>query len=139
MTWGNDLIPVAGEAVNIPSGRQLLVDVPSTPVLAFVLVEGSLIFESEANELAERTFETGYIMVNGGYVEIGTEEEPYMSKLTITMHGTEKSPYLPTYGNKVLAVRYGTLEMHGKPRSHVWTDLKSTAAEGSNSITINDL
>ena len=78
-------------------------------------------------------------MVNGGYVEIGTEEEPYMSKLTRTMHGTEKSPYLPTYGNKVLAVRYGTLEMHGKPRSHVWTDLKSTAAEGSYSITINDL
>ena len=139
MTWGNDIPPLEGEAVNIPSGRQLLVDVPSTPLLAFVLVEGSLIFESEANESNLRTFDTGYIMVNGGYVEIGTEEEPYMSKLIITMHGTEKSPYLPTYGNKVLAVRFGTLEMHGKPRSHVWTDLKSTAAAGSTSITINDV
>jgi hypothetical protein len=47
--------------------------------------------------------------VQGGYLEIGTEDFPYNSKLTITMHGDKKSPYLPTYGNKVLAVRFGDL------------------------------
>lgn len=71
-------------------------------------------------------------------MEVGTEDEPYLSKLTITMHGTERDPYLPTYGNKVIAVRYGQLEMHGKPRSVTWTDLKMTADAGDDTITLND-
>ena len=116
----------------------MLVDVAAVPKLEFVLVEGSLIFESNENDHDDhKTFDAGYIMVQGGYLEIGTEEFPYNSKLTITMHGDKKSPYLPTYGNKVLAVRFGQLEMHGKPRSHVWTDMFSTADAGATSITLN--
>ena len=138
-TWGNDIPPLAGEAVEIPSGQHLLVDV-DVPQLSFVLVYGSLIFESNENDLNHhRTFDAGYIMVNGGYLEIGTEDQPFNSKLTITMHGNKETPYLPTYGNKVIAVRFGTLEMHGKPRSHVWTDMKTTANAGDTSITINDV
>ena len=116
----------------------MLVDVAAVPKLEFVLVEGSLIFESNENDHDDhKTFDAGYIMVQGGYLEIGTEEFPYNSKLTITMHGDKQSPYLPTYGNKVLAVRFGQLEMHGKPRSHVWTDMFSTADAGATSITLN--
>jgi hypothetical protein len=37
-------------------------------------------------------------------MEVGTEEFPYTSKLTITMHGNISDPYLPIYGNKVIAV-----------------------------------
>lgn len=138
-TWGNDIPPLEGEAVEIPSGQHLLVDV-DVPKLAFVVVYGSLIFPSnDLDQTQERTFDAGYIMVNGGYVEVGTEDYPYMSKLTITMHGLESDPYLPVYGNKVLAVRYGQLEMHGKPRSHIWTDLDVTAAAGSDTITLSDV
>lgn len=127
-TWGNDIPPLMGEAVEIPSGQHLLVDVQNVPKLEFVLVYGSLIFESNENDPNDhKTFDAGYIMVNGGYLEIGTEDFPYTSKLTITMHGEKSDPYLPTYGNKVIAVRYGQLEMHGKPRSHIWTDLDVTA------------
>ena len=83
-TWGNDIPPLAGEAVEIPSGQHLLVDVQNVPQLEFVLVYGSLIFESNDNDLTDhKTFDAGYIMVNGGYLEIGTEDFPYMSKLTI--------------------------------------------------------
>ena len=46
-------------------------------------------------------------------MEIGTEEFPYTSKLTITMYGDEYTPALPIYGNKVIAVRNGILDMHG--------------------------
>lgn len=46
-TWGNDLLPVEGEALVIPAGQHLLVDVPVVPRLSFALVQGSLIFESE--------------------------------------------------------------------------------------------
>jgi hypothetical protein len=54
-------------------------------------------------------------------MEVGTEANPYTSKLTITMHGDVSSPALPTYGNKVIAVRKGILSMVGKERKVVWT------------------
>lgn len=88
------------------------------------MVEGSLIFVPNADdENHERTFDAAYIMVRDGYFEAGTEEFPYTSKLTITMHSEVGDPTLPLYGNKVLAVRVGQLEMHGKPRETVWTTM----------------
>lgn len=77
-------------------------------------------------------------MVRDGYFEAGTEEFPYTSQLTITMHSQETDPSLPIYGNKVLAVRVGQLEMHGKPRETVWTELESTAPAGSSQITLRE-
>jgi hypothetical protein len=59
-------------------------------------------------------------------MEVGTEAFPYTSKLTITMHGDVSTPALPTYGNKVIAVRMGTLSMVGKERKVVWTELDKT-------------
>ena len=37
-TWGGDAPPAYGEAVEIPKGRSLLVDVDSVPQLSFLLV-----------------------------------------------------------------------------------------------------
>ena len=105
------------ESIHIPPGLNLLVDVDATPKLNAVLVEGSLIFapnEDDPNHV--RTFDAMYIYVDSGYMEVGTEEHPYTSKVIITMHGTLADPYLPIYGNKVLGVRYGTLDMHGPER-----------------------
>ena len=48
------------------------------------------------------------------FVKIGTEEEPYEQQAVIEMHGTLRSEELPIYGAKVLAVREGTLDLHGK-------------------------
>ena len=106
-TWGG-FAPVEGDAVNIPKGMHLLVDVPSTPVLSFVLVEGSLIFDASA-----KAFDAGQIIVKHGYMEVGTEDEPFTGQLTISMHGEEFSPHLSIFGNKVIAVHGGNLEMHG--------------------------
>jgi hypothetical protein len=136
-TWGNDAPPQYLEAVYIPPGRTLLVDVDSVPELSFVLIEGSLIFAPHpTNPNHQRTFDAGYIFVSGGYLEVGTEEYPYTSKLTITMHGDVKSPALPTYGNKNIAVRHGTLSMVGKPRQVVWTLLDQTVLPSATQITL---
>jgi len=55
-------------------GRTLLVDVDAVPQLSFVLVEGSLIFAPHPTDASkERTFDAGYIFINGGYMEVGTE------------------------------------------------------------------
>ena len=69
-------------------------------------------------------------------MEVGTEDFPYTSKITITMHGTKESPEIPTYGNKCIAVRNGQLELHGNKRTPTWTSLAKTAAPGDKEITL---
>ena len=69
-------------------------------------------------------------------MEVGTEEYRYTSKLTITMHSSKYDPNLPIFGNKVIGVNYGTLEMHGVERPITWTDLEKTAEQGATEITI---
>jgi len=71
-------------------------------------------------------------------MEVGTEQFPYTSKLTITMHSDKYSPYLPMYGNKVIGVRFGLLEMHGVPRTVTWTKLANTADKDATSIELTD-
>jgi hypothetical protein len=135
-TWGGEFAPMELESVWIPKGLNLLVDIDSTPTLNAVLVEGSLIFAPELDPNHHRTFDAKYIFVNGGLMEVGTEEFPYTSKITITMHGKIDDPYLPIYGNKVIGVRHGRLDMHGIPRSPTWTMLETTAEANSTVITL---
>lgn len=136
-TWGGDIPPLEMESISIPKGQHLLVDVDSTPLLNAVIVEGSLIFPPEENNSTHvRTFDAHYVMINGGYMEVGTEDFPYTSKLVITMHSDKYSPYLPVYGNKVIGVRFGTIDMHGIQRDVVWTWLAATANPGDDQITL---
>ena len=135
-TWGYDLSPQEGEAVNIPKGLHLLFDIDSSPVLSFINVEGSLIFAPDADPNHQRTFDCHYILVKGGYMEVGTEENRYTSKLTITMHSSKYDPNLPIFGNKVIGVHYGTLEMHGIERKKTWSELDVTVESGATEITL---
>ena len=136
-TWGYDLSPQEGEAVHIPKGLHLLFDIDDCPLLSFVNIEGSLIFAPDADPNHQRNFQAHYILVKGGYMEVGTEEYRYTSKLTITMYSTKFDPNLPIFGNKVIGVNFGTLEMHGVERPVTWTDLWETAEIGATSITLN--
>jgi hypothetical protein len=101
-----------------------------------IIVEGSLIFAPDSDSTHLRTIDANYIMIYGGYMEVGTEDFPYTSKIQITMHGDRWTPYLPTYGNKVIGVRFGILDMHGVEREIVWTRLSETAEAGATSITL---
>ena len=53
------------------------------------------------------------------------------------MHGTKESPEIPIYGNKVIGVRFGTLDLHGVARNPTWTELSHTAIAGASVITLN--
>jgi len=104
-----------------------------------VLVEGSLIFlPNDDDEDHEAFFDARYIYVKQGRIEIGTEEHPYTSKFTMTLHGDIYSPYLPIYGNKVLALDRGSLDMHGAPRTPTWTQMYETSNAGSKQITLKE-
>jgi hypothetical protein len=138
-TWGGEFAPLEMESVYIPAGFNLLVDVDKTPQLNAVIVEGSLIFApDEKNPDHERFFDARYIFVHKGYMEVGTEEFPYTSKITITMHGDISDPYLPIYGNKVIGVREGVLDMHGIKREPAWSVLDTTVEAGGKQITISE-
>jgi hypothetical protein len=125
--------------VYVPNGLNLLVDVDSTPLLNAIIVEGSIIFAPHATDNTHhRSFDAKYIFINEGKMEVGTEEFPYTSKITITMHSDVSDPYLPIYGNKVIGVRYGTLDMHGPVRTPTWTELETTVQVGGTSITLKE-
>jgi hypothetical protein len=52
------------------------------------------------------------------------------------MHGNIKSPYIPIFGNKVIGVRKGLLDMHGTPRVPTWTVMDKTSLAGDDTITL---
>jgi hypothetical protein len=136
-TWGDLLPPVDGESVAVPSGRCLLVDIQHTPKLKLVQVDGgALIFPSnDADPTYEATFDAHYIMINNGTMEVGTEEHPYQSKLTITMHGNKYDPAMPIFGKKSLGVMRGTLDIHGVHKTS-WTELDVTVEPEDNQLTL---
>ena len=54
------------------------------------------------------------------------------------MFGTLRSIELPIFGAKVLALRNGTLDLHGAPVGVTWTYLATTAYANSNQIQLKD-
>ena len=54
------------------------------------------------------------------------------------MYGSVRSIELPIYGAKVIAVRNGTLDMHGQPVGVTWTNLGQTATAGTDQITLKE-
>jgi len=135
-TWGGEFAPLEMESIYVPEGLNLYVDVDSTPELNLVLVEGALIFAPHTDPNHERFFDARYIYLTNGYMEVGTEEHPYTSKLTITMHGNVSDPYLPIFGNKCIAVSRSTLDMHGIKREPTWTVINETSLPGATQIKL---
>jgi len=135
-TWGGEFAPMEMESVYVPTGLNLFVDVDETPMLNTLIVEGSLIFAPEIDENHQRTFDAHIIFVRNGKFEAGTEEFPYTSKLTITMHSDLLDPYLPIYGNKVIGCRFCELDMHGPERVPTWTFMEKTEEAGATQITL---
>jgi hypothetical protein len=152
-TWLNDQPPVAGDFVTIPEDQTILLD-ESPPRLSVLLVLGALVFDRKNINL-----DASYILVQGGLMEIGTEDEPFEQQVTITLHGDRrKSVELPFIGAKVLAVadrggftthgmgrgvdvplsQRGVLDIHGKTRLRTWTKVAMTAPKGTKRIVTSE-
>ena len=50
--------------------------------------------------------------------------------------GKPSATQLPLYGNKVLALRNGTITMHGQHKTPTWTKLAGTADVGARNVTV---
>ncbi|XP_068431576.1 PKHD1 like 1, tandem duplicate 1 [Clinocottus analis] len=131
-TWGGLAPPEKGSFAVITKGQIILLDA-STPVLKMLLIKGGkLVFDEADIELQAENI----LITDGGVLEIGREEAPFQHKAIITLHGNMRSPELPVYGTKTLAVREGVLDLHGIPVPVPWTHLAQTAANGSKTLTL---
>ncbi|XP_013401885.1 LOW QUALITY PROTEIN: fibrocystin-L-like [Lingula anatina] len=131
-TWGGDSPPVAGDYVVIQEGQTIYLDV-STPVLRFLLIRGGkLVFDEVDVELHSE-----YIFIaDGGALQVGTADAPFQHKAVIELHGHVKTTELPIYGAKMIAVRNGTLDLHGQYIPVTWTLLAQTAGANTNTLTL---
>jgi cell migration-inducing and hyaluronan-binding protein len=128
-SWPDRKVPVAGAKVEIPGGKEVILDV-STPALGGLTVDGKLTFSNNADvELS-----TEWIMLHGE-LEIGTEARPHTRKATITLTDNVKDEQLMGMGDRGIMISGGTLNLHGVQKN-AWTKLARTAEAGSNSIEV---
>ena len=124
-TWGYKSPPGKGDFVLIPKGQTILLDM-DTPIFSILVIGGELIFDEKDLTLNAKKI----LVVDGGKLQVGTEERPFQHKAKIVLHGHMHNKRLPMFGTKVLAVRQGTLDLHGKVVPITWTNLAKTALPG---------
>uniref|UniRef100_A0A3Q2Z1Q4 PKHD1 like 1, tandem duplicate 1 n=1 Tax=Hippocampus comes TaxID=109280 RepID=A0A3Q2Z1Q4_HIPCM len=124
-TWGGLHPPEKGAFAIITKGQTILLDT-STPVLKMLLIQGTLVFDEADIELQAENI----LITDGGRLQVGLEEAPFQHKAIITLHGHPRSPELPVYGAKTLAIREGILDLH------VWTHLAQTVDVNSSTLTL---
>ncbi|OWF48084.1 Fibrocystin-L [Mizuhopecten yessoensis] len=133
-TWGGQALglPKAGDIVVIQKGQTILFDT-NTPVLKMLVIQGGELVFDEANvELQAENI----LITDGGLLQVGTEAEPFKHKAIITLHGHHRSKELPVYGTKSLAVREGTLDLHGQRTTVTWTKLAQSVDVGNTTIIL---
>jgi len=130
-TWPNRKVPAAGDKVEIPSGKSVILDV-SPPALNGLTINGKLTFADNAD--VELT--TEWVMIHGE-LQIGTEAKPHTRKATITLTDAVKEEEMMGMGDRGIMLAGGTLNLHGD-RTHTWTKLSATAAAGATSIQVLD-
>uniref|UniRef100_A0A8C4T925 PKHD1 like 1 n=1 Tax=Erpetoichthys calabaricus TaxID=27687 RepID=A0A8C4T925_ERPCA len=133
-TWGGETPPDNGSFAVITPGQTILLDT-STAILKMLLIQGgTLVFDEVDLELNAENI----LIVDGGTLQVGTEQAPFQHKAIITLYGHLRSPELPLYGAKTLAIREGTLDLHGTPVPFTWTRLAKTAEAGSTIVELQN-
>jgi len=128
-TWPNKKVPAAGDKVEIPSGKEVILDV-SPPALNGITINGKLTFADNA----DIDLSTEWIMIHGE-LQVGTEARPYTRKATITLTNNVKDEQLMGMGDRGIMLSGGTLNLHGD-RTNTWTKLAATANAGATSIQV---
>lgn len=128
----NSTKPVAGSAVTIPNGVQMILD-ESPPNLESLNISGKLEFANKDINLT-----AGWIMVMGT-LEVGNSTTPYTKKAVITLNGTNiYGQVMGITTTRGIMVMGGQLELHGTPPSTPKTKLSNHAVAGAQNINLVD-
>ncbi|XP_067950541.1 fibrocystin-L-like [Watersipora subatra] len=141
--WPNNLLPGEDEDVEIKSGMWVVADVPFNRMNNLVLY-GNLELDPGKDpvtgEYRDFVLEVGYLIISGGRLVVGWEDEGYRGNVEIILNGDQYSENYQqtsgaTVGQKVIAVS-GGLDLHGKQRETLITTLSKTAQAGASTIML---
>lgn len=136
-TWGGCPVPAAGSSVAIAPDASVILDV-SPPPLKSLTVYGSLRF---ADDAASLRLQADWIMLEGGELQIGSEQQPFAGAAAIVLTGNTTAALTEDVmgaGSKVLAVMSGHLNLHGVSRFPSWTRLAQSAEAGATRVAVEE-
>ncbi|XP_053919594.1 fibrocystin [Cuculus canorus] len=123
-SWPGGHQPRDGDTVTVEAGRTLLLRSATAALHLLHLRGGKLLFIGPGPV----ELHAHYILISdGGELQAGSAETPFPHKAHIYLYGSLRSPPLFPYGVKFLAVRNGTLSLHGRMPKVTFTHLKSSA------------
>ncbi|XP_026538321.1 fibrocystin [Notechis scutatus] len=135
LTWFNGHPPQDGDNVIVERGHILLLDT-NTSILNMLHVKGGkLVFIGPGPlELHAHSI----LVSDGGELQVGSPRKPFCDVAHIHLHGSAYSEVFSPYGAKFLAVRNGTLSMHGCVPKSLVTYLKSAAYSNDTKLDLMD-
>ncbi|XP_063775289.1 fibrocystin [Pseudophryne corroboree] len=134
-SWPSGHPPVDGDNVTVERGRTLRLDT-STSLLNLLHIKGGKLVLTGPGSVHLRAH---YILISdGGELQAGTSTHPYIGKANITLYGSSYSTPLYPYGVKFLAVRNGTISMHGWIPRFISTHLAVTARANDTTLRVMD-
>uniref|UniRef100_A0A8C3TE47 PKHD1 ciliary IPT domain containing fibrocystin/polyductin n=1 Tax=Chelydra serpentina TaxID=8475 RepID=A0A8C3TE47_CHESE len=123
-SWLDGHLPQDGANVTVERGQTLLLDT-TTAILNLLHVKGGKLLLAGPGPIE---IHAHYILVSdGGEFQVGSPGKPLCGKAHIHLYGSFHSATFFPYGAKFLAVRNGTISMHGWVPEVVFTYLKSSA------------
>ncbi len=130
-SWGG-VLPTEDAQVVIPLGKCIQMDT-DPPRLASVTIYGTLAFADNG----DRALRAGYILVQGGALEIGTPTSAFQHNATITLDATDTQAHAAQgMGTRALLVMDGRLALYGKHPATAWTRLDAHASAGATALTL---
>ncbi|XP_069418909.1 fibrocystin isoform X4 [Ovis canadensis] len=134
-SWFPKRPPQEGDNVTVEKGQLLLLDT-NTSILNFLHVKGGKLIFLDLGPLELRTH--SILVSDGGELRIGSEDKPFQGKARIKLYGSSYSARFFPYGVKFLAVRNGTLSLHGSLPEVVVTHLRATANAHDTVLALED-
>ncbi|KAM4834528.1 fibrocystin [Thomomys bottae] len=123
-SWFSATTPQDGDNVTVEKGQWFLLDT-NTSLLNLLHIKGGKLTFLGPGPILLRAH--SILISDGGELRIGTEDKPFEGTAQITLHGSSHStPFYP-YGVKFLALRNGTLALHGPLPEVTVTYLRATA------------
>ncbi len=132
-TWSNGQVPGAGAEVVIPDGKNVLLDV-SPPALKSLMIEGALVFDRK-----DLTLDAGWIMLHSGALAIGSEQQPFTHRATITLTASDLSENVMGMGTRgIMLMGESRLDLFGSTPQVTWTQLDNHASAGATQLTLKE-
>ncbi|XP_019376481.1 PREDICTED: fibrocystin isoform X5 [Gavialis gangeticus] len=123
-SWLEGHPPQDGDNVTVERGQTLLLDT-ITGILNLLHVKGGKLLFGGPGPVG---LHAHYILVSdGGKLQVGSPNAPFCCKAHIHLYGSLHTPTFFPFGAKFLAVRNGSLSIHGWVPNVVYTHLKSVA------------